>query len=56
MQIVCKQLYESVVLKGKRTEITKQDYLEFGRAEGAINSFMIKAIRDAAAAADLPES
>lgn len=54
MQIVCKQLYEHVVLKGQRTEITEEDYIRFGRAEGAINSFLVRALRDAAAAANLP--
>ena len=39
MQIVCKQLYERVVLKGQRAEITEQDYIRFGRAEGAIDCF-----------------
>jgi hypothetical protein len=54
MQIVCKQLYERVVLKGQRAEITEQDYIRFGRAEGAIDSFLVRALRDAAAAANLP--
>jgi hypothetical protein len=53
MQIVCKQLYEHVVLKGQRTEITEEDYIRFGRADGAIDSFLIRALRDAAAAANL---
>jgi hypothetical protein len=53
MQIVCKQLYEHVVLKGQRTEITEQDYIRFGRADGAIDSFLVRALRDAAAAANL---
>jgi hypothetical protein len=54
MQIVCKQLYERVVLRGKRNEITEQDYRRFGRAQGAIDAFMVRSIQDAAAAANLP--
>jgi hypothetical protein len=54
MQIVCRQLYERVVVRGKRDEITEQDYKRFGRAQGAIDAFMVRAIQDAAAAANLP--
>jgi hypothetical protein len=53
MQIVCKQLYESVILNGKMTEITEPDYVRFGRAAGAIDSFLVRALRDAATAAHL---
>jgi hypothetical protein len=53
MQIVCKQLYESVILNGKMTEITEPGYVRFGRAAGAIDSFLVRALRDAATAAHL---
>jgi hypothetical protein len=54
MQIVCKQLHERVVLRGGRAEITEEDYKRFGRAQGAIEAFMVRAIRAAATAANLP--
>jgi hypothetical protein len=54
MQIVCKQLYERVVVRGGRAAITEEDYKRFGRAEGAIDAFMERALRDAAGAANLP--
>jgi hypothetical protein len=54
MQIVCKQLYERVILNEMRTEITEHDYIRFGRTDGAIDSFLVRSLREAAAAAHLP--
>lgn len=54
MQIVCKQLYERVVVRGQRSEISEEDYQLFGRAEGAIDSFIVRALRGAAKSAGLP--
>ena len=54
MQIVCKQLYERVVVRGRRAAISEDDYRRFGRAQGAIEAFMVRALRDAANAANLP--
>jgi hypothetical protein len=57
MQIVCKQLYERVVLDGdpKVIKVIEQDdYVRYGRAEGAIDTFMVRALREAAKAAKLP--
>ena len=54
MQIVCKQLYERVVVEGRRTEITEQDYERFGRAQGAIDAFLNRSLKDAATAAGFP--
>lgn len=54
MQIVCKQLYERVVIRRGRNEITELDYESFGRAAGAIDSFMVRTLKDAATSANLP--
>jgi hypothetical protein len=54
MQIVCKQLYDRVVKRGRRQEITEQDYIQSGRAAGVIDAFLVRGLRDAAAAANLP--
>lgn len=54
MQIVCKQLYEQVVCNEKRSVITVADYTRFGGAMGALDSFLIRTINDAATAARLP--
>jgi hypothetical protein len=54
MQIVCKQLYERVVVQGKRAQITEQDYRDFGRAAGAIDAFLERALRKAGEEAKLP--
>lgn len=54
MQIVCKQLYERVVVKEGRPEITENDYKAFGRAEGAIDAFLERALQEAAKEAKLP--
>jgi hypothetical protein len=54
MQIVCKQLYQRVVVDGGRAEITEEDYQRFGGAQGAIEAFMVRALRNAADAANLP--
>lgn len=53
MQIVCKQLYERVVQKDKRSEIIEQDYELSGRAEGAIDAYIVRALGDAADKAGL---
>jgi hypothetical protein len=54
MQIVCRQLHERVVRVEKRSKITQQDYIRFGRANGVIDSFLVRAIQDAAKASGLP--
>jgi hypothetical protein len=54
MQIVCRQLHEHVIRREGRSTITHQDYVRFGRANGVIDAFLVRAIQDAAAAAGLP--
>src|SRR5262249_29352974 len=44
LQIVCKNLYEEVVLHSNRSQIFMTDYLASGRVKGTIDSFIDRAI------------
>ncbi|QOZ23121.1 hypothetical protein XH93_05200 [Bradyrhizobium sp. CCBAU 51753] len=48
MQIVCKQLYERIVLREKRSTILVDDYIRFGRADGALDAYLVRSLREAA--------
>ncbi len=54
MQIVCKQLYERVICKDKRQLITEGDYRELGRAQGAIEAYLVSTLRSVAISEKLP--
>jgi hypothetical protein len=45
MQIVCKGMYESVVLKGQRCVITMADYEDIGGVDGALDGYIESAVR-----------
>jgi hypothetical protein len=47
LQIVCKDLYQRIVLAGKRSTISMADYVGLGRVEGRVKAFMSDTIRRA---------